>query len=488
MDTASIFWLCAIILNILLTIVMIFIEKKQTQSVVAWVSIFALFPVVGFVFYIFFGNGIGFRTRRMLKKTNIADAINKQELDKAIESGNLSIDESTSNLLQKYKDIVQFNYSWANSILIDKNELKFYNNGMLKFSDLKKDILNAKKHIHLDYYIFANDLIGKEIIEICTKKAKEGVKVKILIDSLGSVKTKKRHFKEFLKAGGEFKEFFPPFIPFKLFNLKMNYRNHRKIAVIDGTIGYVGGMNLRLDHMGYDKKLKPWRDAHIRIEGAGVLALQLTFLSDWRFATKDYKQPINYLKPDYFPQIEGKGNCAIQTIASGPNNNKSEIKNALVKMINCAKKSIKIQTPYFVPDDVFLDCLKLARASGVDIEIMVPGIPDKEYVYCATLSYLRDLAKLGVKIYTFNGFLHSKTMIIDDEICTVGTCNCDMRSFKLNFEINTIIYNKEFTDIVLTAFENDKLSSVKLDCAKFAKMSLYKRFKMNLFRLFTPIM
>lgn len=488
MAGSSVIWLSIYILNFLLALVMIFVEKRQTQSVIAWVSIFALFPLVGFIFYIFFGNGIGPRTRRMLKKANLSEHINKSELDKAIECFNYKFDEKTSKLLNDYKDLVQFNYTWADSPLFVGNDLKFYNNGMQHLADLKQDIYNAKRHIHLDYYIFANDLIGKEIIELCTKKAKEGVDVKIVIDSLGSVKTRKCHFKNFIKAGGQFYEFFPPIIPFKLFNLKMNYRNHRKIAVIDGKIGYVGGMNLRLDHMGYDKKLKPWRDAHIRIEGQGVYGLQMTFLTDWRFASKDYKNPSNYLKLDYFPEIKIKGKSAIQTIASGPNNSKTEIKNALIKMINHAKKSIKIQTPYFVPDESYLDSLKLACASGVNVEIMVPDTPDKEFVYCATLSYLKDLVDLGVKVYCYKGFLHSKTMIIDDEICTIGTCNNDMRSFKLNFEVNSVIYDKEFAEQVLFAFQNDKLNSEKLDKNDIKKLSLWRRFKMGLARLFTPIL
>ena len=488
MDAGSISMIVLYVINTILAIVMIFVEKRQAQSVIAWLSIMVFLPIVGFILYVLFGSGLGLRTRLMLKKTNIANAINAKELQDVIESHDYNFDNETNKLLLKYKDLIQFNYTWANSILTVNNYVRFFNDGLDKFNALKNDIKNAKNHIHLDYYIFANDAIGKEILELCIKKLKDGVKVKIIIDSVGSLKTRKRHFKQFIKAGGEFREFFPPIIPLKLFNLKMNYRNHRKIAVIDGKIGYVGGINLRLDHMGYDKKLKPWRDAHIRIEGLGVLGLQSTFLSDWRFSTNDYKYPIKYLQKAYFPDDSTIGDCPIQVVTSGPNNDKCEIKNCLVKMINLAKKRIRIQTPYFVPDEVYLDSIKLAKASGIDVQIMIPKIPDKRFVYYASLSYLRDLVKLGVKVYMYQGFLHSKTMTIDDEICTIGTCNSDIRSFKLNFEINTIIFNQKFTEQVVDAFKNDRANSDLFDENKIKKLSIFMRIKMSLFRLFTPLL
>ncbi len=488
MDAGSITMLVVYIINTILAIVMIFVEKRQAQSVIAWLSVMVFLPIIGFILYILLGSGLGLRTRLMLKKTNMANVINNKEMREIIVSHNYVFDKNTNAILSKYHELIEFNYTWADSILTNNNKVQFFNDGLEKFNALKEDIKNAKNHIHLDYYIFANDTIGKEILELCISKLKSGVKVKIIIDSVGSLKTRRRHFKQFIKAGGEFCEFFPPIIPLKLFNFKMNYRNHRKIAVIDGKIGYVGGINLRLDHMGFDKRLKPWRDAHIRIEGTGVFGLQSTFLSDWRFSKNDYKYPIRYLSSEYFPESEKIGDCPIQVVTSGPNNDKCEIKNCLVKMINLAKRNIRIQTPYFVPDEVYLDSIKLAKASGIDVEIMIPEIPDKRFVYYASLSYLSDLVKLGVKVYTYRGFLHSKTMTIDDEICTVGTCNSDIRSFKLNFEINTVIYNKSFTEQVVNAFKNDRANSDIFDEKKIKQLSFYKRFKMNLFRLFTPIL
>ena len=486
MDTLSIITIIAFVLNILLAIAMVISEQKSVQSVLAWLSVLVFLPLVGFILYIMFGNGLGIRTRRMLKRTNMINIGNRKELEAIIKEHKYEFDEKTSKLMQKYDELITFNYNWANSVLTENNSIQFFADGSKQFEALKKDISLAKNHIHLDYYILAHDKFGKEIINLCTQKLKQGVSVKIIIDSLGSLKTRKRHFKKFINAGGEFREFFPPILPFKMLNFKMNYRNHRKIAIIDGKIGYVGGVNVRADHLGCDKKLTPWRDAHIRLEGLSVLALQSTFLSDWRFSTNDKKYPIKYLKKDYFPEPNLDGKCPVQIIASGPSNNKAEIKNALVKMINMAKKSIKIQTPYFVPDQVYLDSLKLAIASGIEVKLMIPKIPDKKLVYNASLSYVRELVELGAKVYLYKGFLHAKTMVIDDEICTIGTCNSDNRSFYLNFEINAFIYNEEFTQTVLKSIENDIKNSVEFK--KGVTIPRFRRFKMALSRLFTPLL
>ncbi len=486
MDTISMWTIIAFVLNLLLAIAMVISERKSVQSVFAWLSLLAFFPIVGFVLYIIFGNGLGIRTRRMLKRTNMVNIGNRKELEAMIKNHNYKFDERTAELVEKYDELIKFNYNWASSILTDNNSIQFFADGKEQFDALKKDIVAARNHIHLDYYILAHDKFGKEIINLCTQKLSEGVSVKIIIDSLGSITTRKRHFKKFIKAGGEFREFFPPILPFKMLNFKMNYRNHRKIAVIDGKIGYLGGVNLRADHLGYDKKLTPWRDAHIRIEGLSVSALQIVFLSDWRFSTNDQKYPLKYLKKDYFPEPNIDGKCPVQIITSGPSNDKAEIKNALVKMITMAKKSIIIQTPYFVPDQVYIDSLKLAIASGIEVQLMIPKIPDKKLVYNASLSYVRELVKLGAKVYLYKGFLHAKTMIIDDEICTIGTCNSDNRSFYLNFEINAIVYNEEFTKTVLKSIEIDTKNSVEFK--NNTHIPWFRRFKMAFSRLFTPLL
>ena len=377
MDSLSILSIVAFVINIVLAIIMIFIEQKSVQSVFAWLAILVFLPIVGFILYVIFGSGLGIRTRRMLKHTNIVSIGNRKELDRLVQEHKYNFNEESMQILDKYNELVKFNYNWAKSVVTDVNNISFFDDGKKQFEALKNDIKNAQNHIHLDYYIFANDKIGKEVIELCTQKLKEGITVKIIIDSFGSISTRKRHFRKFIKEGGEFREFFPPILPFKLLNFKMNYRNHRKIAVIDGKIGYLGGINLRADHLGYHKRLTPWRDAHIRFEGLGVYILQSVFLSDWRYSTKDKKYPLKYLKHDYFPALNSNGECPMQILTSGPNTDKAEIKNALVKMINTAQKTIRIQTPYFVPDQIYLDSLKLAIASGIEVQLILPKIPDK---------------------------------------------------------------------------------------------------------------
>ena len=262
--------------------------------------------------------------------------------------------------------------------------------------------------------------------DLC-KKAKEGVDVKLIYDSIGSRKAPRRFFRKLEQAGGEVGEFFPPFMHIRLINLKLNYRNHRKVVIIDGRVGYTGGMNIRDDHMGRDKKLRPWRDTHIRIEGSGVYGLQNIFLDDWRYCKNDSTPPRLYLENGYFPSPRICGDATVQVLTSGPDSQVQRIKETFVKMITNARDRVYIQTPYFIPDDVFFAALRIAVKSGVDVRIMVPRKPDKKNVYLATLSYLKEMAEMGVKVYLYSGFLHSKVLIVDDNLLSIGTCNMDNR-------------------------------------------------------------
>nr|WP_242855937.1 cardiolipin synthase [Ruminiclostridium josui] len=237
--------------------------------------------------------------------------------------------------------------------------------------------------------------------------------------------------------------------------LKVNYRNHRKIVVIDGKIGYVGGINIGDEYLGLHKRIKPWRDTHLKITGSSVYCLQLRFMTDWLYASKkevDFGRLDMYFKPI---KKEECGNVAIQMVSSGPDTNAEEIKRGMIKMINSAKYSILIQTPYFVPDDSFLEAIQNAAMSGVNVIIQIPEVPDKRVVYKVTTSYIEDVMDFGVKVYLYPGFLHSKMIVIDDTCCSIGSTNMDMRSFSLDFEINAFMYGREITDKCSRIFYND---------------------------------
>ena len=385
--------------------------------------------------------------------------------------------------------MILLNLKTTNGVFSRNNQVEFFSDGEKTAQSLIKDIENAKSSIHLEFYIFANDKIGKQIVGLLAKKAKEGVEVRVLYDAIGSLRTSKHCFKKLCKENGKVAVFFPPFLNVKLLNLKANYRNHRKICVIDGKIGYIGGFNVRDDHLGRSKKLSPWRDTTIKVFGGTVHSLQNIFLSDWRFASKDSKDIDKYMNEKYFPKIVQKnGNIQAQIISSGPDNIGEPIKECMIKMIAMAKKSVKIQTPYFVPDEHFIGTLKLALLSGVEVSLMIPKKYDHWFVYYAGLNYVNDLLKFGLKVYFYNGFIHSKVLMIDDKILTLGSCNIDIRSFSLNFENNIVLYDKKIALQYANKFEDDKNNCEIYTEETRKKSSLFTKFVVCFCRLFSAIL
>lgn len=482
MDWFSICFIVVVCINFLLMISMVFLEKRKPENIIAWLTALTFLPIIGFLFYIVFGSGLSVRTRRMIKKKRISE----RDIIRNIKGIQTLEEAKVDGILKDDQELVSLCYSYG-SYPLPGNDIKIYTNGSDKLADLKKDLLNAKKSINIEYYIFANDKTGNDIMKILCQKAREGIDVKLIYDSIGSRKAPRRFFKKLEDAGGQVGEFFPPFMHIRLINLKLNYRNHRKVVVVDGKIGYTGGINIRNDHLGLDKKLKPWRDTHIRVEGAGVYALQNIFLDDWRYCKNDNTPLRLYLENGYFPSPTIKGNATTQLVTSGPDSAVPKILEAYVKMITNAKKRVYIQTPYFIPDDVFISALRIAVKSGIDVRIMVPKIPDKKTVYLATLSYLKEVAELGIKIYLYNGFLHSKTLLVDDNKLSIGTCNTDNRSFRLNFEDTVIIYSKELNKQHRDIFEDDIKHSQQVDLNYFKKKRWLTKILQAIMHLFSAI-
>ncbi|RLY70784.1 cardiolipin synthase [Staphylococcus epidermidis] len=276
------------------------------------------------------------------------------------------------------------------------------------------------------------------------------------------------------------------FAKLPLINLRMNNRNHRKIVVIDGTIGYVGGFNVGDEYIGKSKKFGYWRDTHLRIKGDAVNALQLRFILDWN--SQSTRDNLTY-ESRYFPDVDSGGTIGIQIASSGPDEDWEQIKYGYLKMISSAKESIYIQSPYFIPDQAFLDSIKIAALGGVDVNIMVPNKRDHPFVYWATLKNVASLLEAGVNVYHYdNGFLHSKTLVIDDEVASVGTANMDNRSFTLNFEVNAFIYDEGVARSLKQAFINDMKLSNKLTSEEYAKRNLLVKFKEGISQLLSPIL
>lgn len=468
--------------NFLFLIAMVFLEQRKPQYIIAWLTVMTFLPVIGFGLYVIFGSGLSVRTRRMIKKKSISE----RDIIRNIKGIQTLEEAKLDGILKDDKELMTLCYFYG-SYPLPGNDIKIFNSGIEKINALKNDLKNAKKSINMEYYIFADDVVGKEVMDILCQKAREGVEVKLIYDSVGSRKAPRRFFRRLEKAGGEIGEFFPPFMHIRLINLKLNYRNHRKLAIIDGKIGYTGGINIRDDHMGRNKKLQPWRDTHIRIEGSGCYALQNIFLDDWRYCKNDNTPPKLYLQNGLFPSPEICGTATVQVVNSGPDNDVQKIKETFVHMITNAKERVYIQTPYFIPDDVFTSALRIAVSSGIDVRIMVPMIPDKKTVYLATLSYLKEMAEIGIKIYLYNGFLHSKAIIIDSNKLSIGTCNTDNRSFGLNFENTVIIYSNELNKTYSDTFEKDMACSKEVGKEYFKKKRWITKLLQAIMRLLSSL-
>ena len=363
------------------------------------------------------------------------------------------------------------------------NNIELYFTGKDFFENLKKEIKNAREVINMEYFVFKFDNIGKEIADLLIEKAKEGLEVNLIIDGVNTSNFKlKRYFKD---TGVSLHFFFKTYIP--LFNIRLNYRDHRKLTIIDNKVAFVGGMNIGDEYLGKGK-IGYWRDTSVKVFGDVVA----TFEKEFYFALSIVKN--KFLKDEKLPveptlKYEEEKSIYMQLISSGPNYEFPVIRDNHIKLIQEAKKSVFIQTPYFVPDDLLLDTLKTAILSGIDVKIMIPNKADHLFIYWVNQYYIADLLRLGAHIYRYeNGFIHSKTLLIDEEVISVGTCNLDYRSFYLNFEVNLNIYNKEVANAFKVQYYKDIAISKKLTFNDFAKRSIFTKIKESVFRLLSPIL
>jgi len=469
------------ILNLTFAVTVIFLERKDASSAWAWILVLFFLPFLGFVLYLLLG--------RQLRKKHLFrwDGQKDIGIDKLINYQINAIEEDSLELrnqyVEEYKSLIHMNLKTSNSVLTQDNHVQIFTDGAEKFESLIEDISSAKDHIHIQYYIFKLDQLGQRILTVLKRKMKQGVNVRILYDEMGSRGLKKRQFKELIDLGGEVEVFFPSVLP--LFNPRLNFRNHRKIVIIDGRIGYIGGFNVGDEYLGLNKKFGYWRDTHLKIEGSSVHPLQTRFLLDWNQASNNN---IDYSEK-YFPAIPQKGDVAIQIVSSGPDADWPTIKNGYLKLLMSAKRYIYIQTPYFIPDSSFLNAVEVAILSGIDVRIMIPNKPDHMFVYWATYSYVGELLKAGAKVYIYEkGFIHAKMIVIDDEASTVGTANIDVRSFSLNFEVNAFIYNRTISHELAEIFERDIFDCSELTLEQYNNRSNTIKFKESVSRLLTPIL
>lgn len=458
------------VINVILALVIIFIERKNPAKTLAWILVLFFLPIVGAVVYLVFAQNI---SRRKIYKLDDKDRkIIRDSLEDQIEEMNSGKLEFSNDVANVWRQMIKLNLVYGEAYLTQNNSIDMFSDGKDFFRSLMKDIKAAKYSIDIEFYIIKPDFIGQRLLKLLTDKAKEGVQVRLLIDALGSRRISDRKLKDFIDAGGKVEYFFKP--KFKYLNFDLNYRNHRKIVVIDNKYGYIGGFNIAKEYLGFKKKFGYWRDTHLRIVGNSVQDLKAIFLMDWSVERGE--------KPDFdeidFYSENTKSDIAVQIVMSGPDSVKEQIKRSMMRMITFAGEKIYLQTPYFVPDRAMLESLKMAAQSGVDVKIMIPCMPDHPFVYWANYSYCGELIKSGARVFRYeNGFLHAKTLVVDGEVSTVGSANFDVRSFRLNFEANAFVYDKELANKMEKTFEDDMKLSTEVTLEDYESRGLWIKIK-----------
>lgn len=472
----------AIIVAVVLRIIY---DTKNTAKALALIMIVVFVPILGIIVYLMFG--VNYRKHKIFNKKlkddlSLIEKINQERYQDQDERVNPEV-------MGVYSKLVQLVIDENQCPLTRDNQVKLLVNGENKFPEMLADLENAKHFIHLEYYIFEDDDTGRAISNILIKKAKEGVKVRFIYDDLGSQSIKNKMVPRLREAGVHVYPFFE--IKFMLLANRLNYRNHRKITIIDGHTAYVGGINVGQEYVNQNnqKNTRFWRDTHLKIQGLAVYYLQYLFIADWNHCCSE-RDAIEQ-SPDYFPRLhkEHKGDHKVQIVFSGPDSDTPSILHTIVKAIYLARDEIQITTPYFVPNQTLMDALCITARSGVKVTLLVPCEGDSVLVDAASEFYYERLLHAGVHIHLYEkGFVHSKTMTVDDDLTIIGTANMDIRSFDLNFEVNAIVYDRKFTQQMKSVFADDIEGTTVIDKERWLNRSLLLQLKQSIARLFSPIL
>ncbi len=462
------------ILYLLLVASSIFVvisENRNPSKSLAWILALMFLPVVGLVLYLFFGQSL--RNERMLSKQNrlLLQASNKPP----------KVDLDSLHLSDNCRRLLTLCHKLGHASYYPGNDVRMYIKGHEKFADLIADLRSAERFIHMQYFIFRDDQLGSQIRDELVAAVQRGVEVRVLFDDMGSWTVRRRFFRDMQKKGVDVHPFMR--VAFPNPSLRINYRNHRKIVVIDGKIGYIGGMNVADRYVNGDDD-HSWRDTHLRIEGPAVHGLQLSFAVDWSYECK------TLLSGDfYFPQIEPTGDKGIQIITSGPIGGWESIALMCQKIVSMARRYVYIQTPYFLPTDTLINVLSMAALSGIDVRIMIPNRPDSIILRWGSFSYIAQMLQAGVKIFLYlPGVMHAKTIVADDELVSIGSANFDFRSFEHNFETNALVYNAELALRVKTDFHNDATECQEVNASDWQERPWAQKVCESVVRLISPVL
>ncbi|WP_059026409.1 cardiolipin synthase [Gabonibacter massiliensis] len=466
------------VIGVMYTIIM---ENRSPVRTLAWMLVLSLIPGIGLLFYIYFG--MNYRRIKMFSMKGLGDFKWLQYMSEDQKQRIKKTELLKREDMETVKRLMTLLLNNSKALLSRNNTVDILNNGEETFKAIFLAISKAKKYIHLEYYIIEKGELGERLKNVLIKKATEGVEVRVIYDDVGSWKLPKSYIREMQAAGIQIYPFLP--VRFPLFTNKVNYRNHRKIVVVDGEVGFLGGLNFADRYLHGLPGIGIWRDTHLKVRGEAVTSLQVVFLIDWYFV----RQELLLNKEAYLPNKGAEGSVIMQAVSSGPDSDWTSIQQAYFTLINMAKKYVFISTPYFMPGETTINSLKTAAMSGVDVRIMIPYKSDSLLTYWCTRSYVEELLEAGVRVFRYRkGFNHSKLIIIDGLVSSVGTANMDIRSFEQNFELNMIIYDRNVSRKLATDFVNDLKGSGEISIQQWKFRPKKDKIKESLARLFAPLL
>ena len=456
---------------ILFTIVIVLLDNRNPVKTMAWILVLVFLPVVGLAFYFFFGRNT--RKERLISKKGFS-RLSKRPM------AEYQAQEALGDFTGR-NQLIPFFHKVSNALPFEGNDVQVFTDGYSMYQELFRRIAKAKHHIHLESYIFENDAVGRLLRDLLIDKAREGVSVRLLYDDVGCWDVNPMFYDEMLCEGIEVRSFLK--VRFPQFTSKVNYRNHRKLAIIDGKVGFIGGMNIALRYL----KGVPWgvwRDTHICLKGKAVYGIQTAFLTDWFAVDRTL-----LTSAQYFPKMDSVGTSVAQIVTSDPVGEWHDIMLGLVKAISCAQRYIYVETPYFLPTEQVMAAFQTAALSGVDVRLMIPKKADAFITHKGTMSYLDELMKSGVKVYFYRaGFLHSKLWVADDEWASVGSTNLDFRSFEHNFEANAFFYDEKTVCTLKEIFLEDMKKCMTLSQKIWDKRSFKNKIVESVVRLLAPLL
>ena len=458
---------------ILMILAVIFLERKSPTEAMLWVLVLICLPYVGMVLYLVFGSTMGIKITAAVREKRLQNKLH------AIPPPPLT-PVSDEALSDEDRQVIRFNHVYNHSRLTSYQEADIYTCGADHYEHLFRDIAEAKECIYIEFYTIHHDEVGEALVRALTKKAKEGVTVLVMCDFVANLSTPQKMFQPLLDAGGQVLRLKPYFT---------HFRSHRKIVAIDHEISYIGGMNIGRQYANLAKKKNPWRDTQVRMKGACTAELEDYFLTDWLCAVRkrDWEATVRYVEQIVRPPYQSTGHLC-QFIIGGVDNNKESAKMCYLSMIRSAKKKIRIQSPYFIPDASILDELKTAAATGVEIEVMIPGVTSSFFLEPVTTYYVGQLMEYGARVYRYQGYIHAKTMVIDEELCCIGSVNMDVRSLQVDDEVCGVFYSNALVRQYSGIFDQDIGSCREYTWQEFLSRPDSERLRESIFLPFAPLM